>query len=270
MVSAAKLRRAQDAIIRMRPYASKLYEILQNLTGSLEGSAESIYSQQREIKRILIVLVTSNRGLCGAFNSNVNKLGFQTGSEKYPVQWAAGNVEFAAIGKKASDFVKGRQKTLATSYNEVYDNLTFDTVAPVAVEIMQQFAEGKYDRVELVYNQFKSAAVQRLICEQFLPVKQEKPENDKSAKSAADYIYEPGQEEIVSELIPKSLKIQFYKALLDSHASEHGARMTAMHKATDNANELLRDLKLWYNKERQASITGELLEIVAGAAALEG
>ncbi len=269
MVSASKLRRAQDAIQRMRPYASKLKEILQNLSASLDSSSGGGFSKEREIKNVLFVVINSNRGLCGAFNSNAIKLTNNLINEKYPSQEAAGGIHILTIGKKATDYFKKSACTLASSHNEVYDNLKFDTVAPIAEKIMADFAAGKYDRVELVYNQFKNAAVQIVTSEQFLPVKSETVAGKAKAKSV-DYIFEPNKEEIVEDLIPKSLKIQLYKAVLDSNASEHGARMTSMHKATDNAKELLKALKLSYNKARQAAITNEILEIGGGAAALEG
>lgn len=269
MVSAAKLRRAQDAIQRMRPYASKLKEILQNLSASLDSSSGGGFSKEREVKNVLFVVINSNRGLCGAFNSNAIKLTNTIINEKYPTLKASGGIHIITIGKKASDYFKKSAYTLASSHNEIYDNLKFDTVAPVAEQIMADFASGKYDRVELVYNQFKNAAVQIVTSEQFLPVKSEAVAGTVKAKSV-DYIFEPTKTEIVEDLIPKSLKIQLYKAVLDSNASEHGARMTSMHKATDNAKELLKALKLSYNKARQAAITNEILEIGGGAAALEG
>jgi F-type H+-transporting ATPase subunit gamma len=268
MVSASKLRRAQDAIQRMRPYASKLKEILQNLSASLDSSSGGGFSKEREVKNVLFVVINSNRGLCGAFNSNAIKLTNNIINEKYASQKAAGGIHILTIGKKATDYFK-KTYTLASSHNEVYDNLKFDTVAPIAEKIMADFAAGKYDRVEVVYNQFKNAAVQIVTSEQFLPVKSEAVAGTAKAKSV-DYIFEPNKEEIVEDLIPKSLKIQLYKAVLDSNASEHGARMTSMHKATDNAKELLKALKLSYNKARQAAITNEILEIGGGAAALEG
>lgn len=264
MVSAAKLKKAQDAIIRMRPYASKLKEILENLSASLENN-EGIYSQQREIKSILIVAITSNRGLCGGFNANVLKQVNKLIREEYKGK----TITILSVGKKAEDFyrktdyhIKGTN--LPKQLGKLYDNLTFQEVAPVAQAIMEAFINKQFDKVILVYNQFKNAATQVLTTEQFLPVL---PPNTKS-KSNNDYIFEPDKKEIVQDLIPKSLKTQFYKAILDSNAAEHGARMTAMHKATDNASDLINELKLHYNKARQAAITGEILEIVAGAEAL--
>lgn len=262
MVSAAKLKRAQDAIVQMRPYANKLKEILENLSGSLGGS-DGAFSKQRPVKNVLLVVITSNRGLCGGFNSNVLKLATLTIREKYKDC----NISIVTIGKKATDFFKRSSYKLVSSHNELFDGLTFKNVAPVAEKIMNDFVAGEYDKVELIYNQFKNAAVQIPMDEQFLPVLP--PKKDPSKKAASiDYIFEPDKEEIVQDMIPRALKTQLYKALLDSHASEHGARMTAMHKATDNAQELIRALKLNYNKARQAAITGEILEIVGGSEAL--
>jgi F-type H+-transporting ATPase subunit gamma len=269
MVSAAKLRRAQDAITQMRPYAEKLREILSNLSASVDLSEGGAYSVQREPKKVLIVAITSNRGLAGAFNSNILKSVRNLVNGPYATQAAAGNVSFIAIGKKASDSLSKGKLPLLSAHNEIFDGITFDKVAAVAQRIMDGFVVGEFDRVVLVYNKFKNAAVQITTEEQFLPVLP--AENTGSKKNnAIDYIYEPNKEDIVRELIPKSLKIQIYKAVLDSNASEHGARMTAMNKATDNAKELLKELKLSYNKARQASITNEILEIVGGAEALNG
>lgn len=268
MVSAAKLRRAQDAITQMRPYASKLADLLSNLSASAETSAESVYTQEREVKRILIIPITSNRGLAGAFNSNIIKETNRLIDQDY----AGHDITVLAIGKKADDFfrktaynIKGT--TLPGKLDQLFDDLTFDRVAEVAQKVMNSFAYKQFDKVQLVYNQFVNAAVQNVTVEQFLPILPPKPVEG-AASTNVDYIFEPSQEEIITELIPKSLKIQLFKALLDSHAAEHGARMTAMHKATDNASELIGDLKLVYNKARQASITNEILEIVGGAEAL--
>jgi F-type H+-transporting ATPase subunit gamma len=268
MVSAAKLRRAQEAIVQMRPYADRLHTILTHLSDSIRGEDHNPYASEREVEKLLIVVIASNRGLCGAFNSLVIKRAMQTAHEEYGNLMRKGNVDFYAIGKKASDSLKKKKFTLAGVRNELFDELTFDHVLPVAGEIMGKFVVGEYDRVLLVYNQFKNAAVQILTTEQFLPVLI--PEKTGKESIFTDYIYEPSKEYIVRELIPRSLKIQFYKALLDSHAAEHGARMTAMHMATDNATELIRELNLTYNKARQAAITNELLEIVSGAEALKG
>lgn len=264
MVSAAKLKRAQDAITQMRPYAEKLGDILSNLSGSLDAS-EGIYSAPREEKNILIVAITSNRGLCGAFNNNVIKR-----SNAIIEQHKGKNIVVLSIGKKASEFYKHSDYNIKASdfpkhLNELYDDLSFNNVAKVAENIMRHYIDHSIDKVILVYNKFKNAAVQELVAEQFLPVVTNQEEG---TSSSIEYIFEPNKKEIVEDLIPKSLKIQFYKALLDSFASEHGARMTAMHKATDNASEMLRDLRIYYNKARQAAITNEILEIVAGAEAL--
>ena len=270
MVSASKLRRAQDAIIQMRPYAGKLKEILSNLTASLESSAGGAYAKQRTVKNVLLVVVTSNRGLCGAFNSNVIKLASRTAAEKYAEQKKAGNVQILAIGKKGADFFRKAGYKIFSNNSELFDGLNYDNTSVVADAIMKGFVEGKIDAVEVFYNQFKNAGSQVLTAEQYLPVA--KPVKDKAAtvkNSSVDYIFEPDKEEIVKDLIPRALRTQLYKALLDSHAAEHGARMTSMHKATDNANEILRDLRLTYNKARQATITKEILEIVGGAEALK-
>lgn len=262
MVSAAKLRRAQDAISRMRPYAGKLKEILENLSASLDASEGGMYSTERPVHKVLVVAISSNRGLCGGFNSNVNKQVNHLLNNVY----AGKKVDVMSIGKKSGDYLKRRGANITARHDSVYDNLVFENVAPIAESIMQAFVAGEYDRVELVYNQFKNAATQACVIEQFLPVA---PAQNVSKNASTDYIFEPGKAEIVQDLIPRSLKTQLYAATLDSNASEHGARMTAMHKATDNAAELLKSLKLSYNKARQASITNEILEIVGGAAALE-
>jgi F-type H+-transporting ATPase subunit gamma len=265
MVSAAKLRRAQDAITQLRPYASKLKEVLENVTATMESSTGSIYADKRAEVNILLIPITSNRGLCGAFNANVIKLTNRLIREDY----AGKNISIFPIGKKANDFFKkGNLKLFKENgeANELFDKLTFERVSPFAEEVMSAFANKQFDKVVLIYNRFKNAAVQLPTAEQLLPVNQV----ENTELSTTEYIYEPNKEFIVNELIPKSLKIQFYKALLDSHAAEHGARMTAMHKATDNAKELLRTLRISYNKARQAAITNEILEIVGGANALKG
>jgi F-type H+-transporting ATPase subunit gamma len=268
MVSAAKLRRAQDAIIQMRPYAGKLKEILSNVTSALDLSEGGDFAKERIVKNVLLVVITSNRGLCGAFNSNVIKLASKTANEKYSEQKKAGNVQVLAIGKKAGDFFRKANYRIFSNNSELFDGLNYEKASLVAKTIMKEFTTGRFDAVELFYNQFKNAASQSLTVEQYLPVS--KPAQNKTVKkNAIDYIYEPSKEEIVKDLIPKALKIQLYKALLDSYAAEHGARMTSMHKATDNANEILRDLRLTYNKARQATITKEILEIVGGAEALK-
>ncbi len=268
MVAAAKLRKAQDKIVRLRPYAGKLHEILVNLTQSLaDADVSNIYSRQEIPEKILIVAVTSNRGLCGAFNSNVVKEVKRLIAENYHDQYKNGKVEFLAIGKKGYDSLRKMKLNIAAESNDLLNDVTFEKVSAIAENVMNGFVRGDYDRVELVYNHFKNAAIQQLTTEVFLPV-ETIPEEQKSA-AHVDYIYEPDKKSIVRELIPKSLKIQFYKAVLDSYVAENGARMTAMHKATDNATEMIRDLTLQYNKARQASITGQILEVVSGAEALK-
>ena len=262
MVSAAKLKRAQDAIIQMRPYANKLTELLKNLSASLDSSDGGVYTQEREIKNVLLVTVTSNRGLCGGFNAYIMKKAKALINEDY----ANANVSILSIGKKSSEHFTKNGFNVASTHDALFGDLTFDNVAKVAEGIMEQFVEGDYDKVVLVYNQFKNAATQIIMTENFLPV--QAAEND--SEVVVDYIFEPTKQEIVEQLIPKSLKTQLFKAVLDSHAAEHGARMTAMHKATDNASELKKDLTLTYNKARQAAITNEILEIVGGAEALSG
>ena len=260
MVSAAKLSKAQDAITAMRPYADKLTELLQSLSATLGEESESKYAEQREVKKVLVVAISSNRGLSGAFNSNIVK-GVKS---LYEEQLNGKEVELYTIGKKANDILK-KTFTISNHNTEIFDKLEFDDVDEIAEDIMKAFVEGNYDKVMLVYNSFRNAATQIVTKEQFLPII---PMEEGGDNVNLDYIFEPEKEEIVKELIPKSLKIQLYKALRDSFASEHGARMTAMHKATDNATELRDSLKLSYNKARQASITNEILEIVGGAEAL--
>lgn len=260
MVSAAKLKKAQDAITAMRPYAEKLTELLQNLSATLEGEVGGNYTTQREVKKVLLVAITSNRGLCGAFNTNVIKEIKNITNKYQGVQ-----VDVLAIGKKGNDVLK-KTHDIIENQSAIFDNLTFDNAAAVASLLTDKFVSGDYDRIELVYNQFKNAATQIVKAEQFLPL----APIEKGTAVTGDYIFEPSKEEIVMTLIPKSLKTQLYKAIRDSFAAEHGARMTAMHKATDNATELRNQLKLTYNKARQAAITGEILEIVGGAEALNG
>jgi F-type H+-transporting ATPase subunit gamma len=269
MVSAAKLRKAQDKIVRLRPYANKLYEILVGLSKSLSDSeVENVYGRISNPDKVLIVVITSNRGLCGAFNTNVIKEARRVISEKYYDQYKNGNLKILTIGKKGTDFFRKLNVNMLPEQNNLLHNLTFDNAAIVAEQVMKSFTAGEFDRVELIYNQFKNAAVQNLTNEVFLPV-ESIPEGNAKV-SPIDYIYEPNEEEIVKELIPKSLKIQFYKAVLDSFVAEHGARMTAMHKATDNATTMIKDLTLQYNKARQATITNQILEVVSGAEALRG
>ena len=264
MVSAAKLKRAQDAITRMRPYAEKLKDILENASASV-GVEGSIFSQQRDAKVIWVVVITSNRGLCGGFNNNVIKEARRVVSAHKDSQ-----VKVIALGKKGADFFRKSSQWAEGAINEnpnaIFDQLSFDNASAIGQEFLNSFAAGQVDKVVMIYNRFKNAAMQIVTTEQLLPVLPPVAQGNVSA----DYIFEPGKEQIVSELIPRSLKVQFYKALLDSFAAEHGARMTAMHKATDNAGELVKELKLTYNKARQAAITGEILEIVAGAEALNG
>jgi F-type H+-transporting ATPase subunit gamma len=268
MVSAAKLKRATNAIIQLRPYANKLKDLLANLSASLEDNT-SPYLQEREPVRVLVVVVSSNRGLAGAFNANVIKTANNLIAEKYSKQLAAGDVSIVAIGKKSQEFYQRRKYNVIGNNNDLYLALNFENASKITESIMQGFVNGDYDRVELVYNHFRNAAVQYQVAEQLLPVP--KPEKKEEAKAAnVDYILEPSQQEIVEQLIPKNIKIQLYRAVLDSNASEHGARMTAMDKATENAGELLKSLKLSYNQARQAAITTELTEIVSGAAALSG
>ena len=270
MVAASKLRRAQNAILTMRPYASKLLEIMQNLSGSLDGSDEGVWGTDRGDHKVLIIPITSNRGLCGAFNANVIKETALLIESKYKTQLGKGNLDLFCIGNKGADLLKSRGYTVKTINHEIFDDLSFDNVVAIAEELMMDFAKGDYDKIILVYNQFKNAASQILTTEQFLPVAAQESTEDKTDKHQADFIFEPNKEEILEALVPKTIKVQLYKAILDSFASEHGARMTAMHAATDNANELLKDLKLTYNKARQAAITNEILEIVGGAEALKG
>jgi len=269
MVSAAKLKRATNAIVALRPYANKLKELLANLSASLEDGS-SPFLVERIPNKVLIITVSSNRGLAGAFNANVIKTANNLIAEKYSEQLKAGNVSIVSIGKKTQEYYERRKYKVIGNNSDVYNELNFANVSLITESVMQGFLKGDYDRVELVYNQFKNAAVQYLIAEQLLPVpKAEVKETEKGVKGPqVDYILEPSQEAIVEQLIPKNIKTQVYKAVLDSNASEHGARMTAMDKATDNAGELLKALKLSYNQARQAAITTELTEIVSGAAAL--
>lgn len=262
MVSAAKLKKAQDAITAMRPYAEKLTELLQNLSATLEGEIGGDFTIQREVRNVLVVVITSNRGLAGAFNSNVIKEVRNISD----ITYAGKKVDYITIGKKGNDALR-KSGAVVSNNNGVFDSLTFDNVAAIADELTALFVKGQYDKIVLVYNQFKNAATQIVKAEQFLPLQSVKTDKQ---QNGVDYIFEPSKEEIVLTLIPKMLKTQLYKAIRDSFASEHGARMTAMHKATDNATELRNQLKLTYNKARQAAITNEILEIVGGAEALKG
>ncbi len=270
MVSAAKLRKAQDAIIQIRPYAEKLNEILSNISSNLDSDIANKYAVRKKRERILIIAITSNRGLCGGFNSNVIKKTSEILTQVYPEYYKHGLVDIIAIGKKGVDGFKSKGIKVTKSYLDIYDKLDIASTNEIAQGVMDQYSEGGYDHVELVYNQFVNAALQDITSEQFLPIKPaETPEvKSKRFRHRLVYIFEPSMQEIADKIIPQALKIQFYKAFLDSVASEHGARMTAMHKATDNASELIRELKLQYNQARQASITREILEIVSGANAL--
>jgi len=267
MVSAAKLRRAQDAITQMRPYAQKLQEMLSNIVSSSEGDVAINLAAERPIEKALIIVVTSDRGLCGGYNSNLIKLTKQVIKDKYAAQQAKGNVQVLPIGKKAFEHFSKNGFNVVPNFWEIFTGLSFEKVQAAAKYAMDAFANKEVDAVELVYSEFKNAASQQYIAEQFLPVP--KVTNEGSAKKS-DFIFEPGKEELITELMPKILNTQLYKAVLDGNASEHGARMTAMDKASDNANELLKALKISYNRARQAAITTELTEIVSGAAALQG
>jgi F-type H+-transporting ATPase subunit gamma len=260
MVSAAKLKRAQDAITQMRPYANKLTELLVNLSSGLDTSEGGEFSSDRPQSKILLVAITSNRGLCGGFNANIIKKINLLVEEDYKES----EVSILSIGKKSSEYFNNNNFSVVSTHDDVFSDLTYNSIASIASGIMEDYINQKFDKVVLVYNQFKNAATQNVMNEAYLPVES----IDENESSIGDYIFEPEKKEIIEELIPKSLKTQLYKAVLDSHASEHGARMTAMHKATDNASELKKDLTLSYNKARQAAITAEILEIVGGAEAL--
>lgn len=271
MVSAAKLRKAQDAIIQMRPYAHELQKILANLTSGIESGIENQFTARPNVRKVLLIAIASNRGLCGGFNSNIIKKVSELVSTTYADYASRKALDIITIGRKAAEGLKGRNIKVNGSYDDIYDGLTFKRVSEIAQTIMDAYSEGTYDKVEIIYNQFKNAAVQQLTIEQFLPVSidNEQPLNGESGTNIKpDYIFEPSAKAIIETVIPRSLKIQFFKAMLESVASEHGARMTAMHIATDNATELIYQLKLTYNKARQAAITNEILEIVNGANAL--
>jgi F-type H+-transporting ATPase subunit gamma len=268
MVSAAKLRRAQDAIIQMRPYATKLNELISTVSANSEAGATSPYTTVRGVEKVLIVVVTSDRGLCGAFNTNVIKAAAALANEKYATQQAKGNVEILSLGKKGGEALQRRGFKVNNEFTNIFQGLSFASARAAAENVMEAFAGGQYDVVELIYNEFKNVATQIIRTEQMLPLVEKKSEVKSTTKT--DYAFEPSEEEIVLELIPKSIKMQLYKSVLESNASEHGARMTAMDKATDNANELLKNLKIEYNRSRQAAITKEILEIVGGAEALKG
>ena len=273
MVSAAKFRKAQDAITQMRPYANKLQEILSTLSDNDNSSSDNPYVKDKGPKKVLVIVITSNRGLCGAFNSNLIKYALSTACGKYSEQFSKDQLFFLPIGRKATEYFNKRNYlVLHGQFNHLLDAPNFEKVLPTAEMIIETFLNGTYNHIEIVYNQFKNAAVQIPTSEQFLPIPKnnKKPGKGEIKSKNYDFIFEPSKEHIVKELIPKSLKIQLLKALYDSVASEHGARMTAMHKATDNASELVKELRLQYNKARQASITNEILEIVGGAEALRG
>lgn len=271
MVAASKLRKAQNAILGMRPYAQKLQEIMQNLSSGLEGADEGVFAEVRGNEKVLLVPITSNRGLCGAFNANIIKETINYVDQNLSAQQKSGNVDLYCIGKKGADIFKLRNYNIVEVNTGIFDDLTFDNSVGISEELMQSFADKKYDQIILIYNQFKNAAVQVLQVEQILPVSKPKTgETVKDTDSKSNYIFEPNKEEILEALVPKTIKIQLYKALSDSLAAEHGARMTAMHQATENADTLLKDLNLSYNKARQAAITNEILEIVSGAEALKG
>ncbi|MCP2043168.1 ATP synthase F1 subunit gamma [Pontibacter sp. HSC-36F09] len=267
MVAAAKLRRAQDNILRMRPYAQRLSGILANLSQLTEGSVSNKYSEKREANRVLVIAVTSDRGLAGAFNSNIIKAANVLAQGKYRSQYEAGNLTFLTIGRKGAEALSKRGYKVIGDYTGTFANLSFDTVRVAAERAMDGFVAREFDQVDIIYNEFKNVATQIVRTEQFLPI-EDKPVEETANSMVSDYTFEPSKEQIIEELIPKSLKIQVYKAVLESNASEHGARMTAMDKATENAGELLKELKLTYNRTRQAAITKEILEIVGGAEAL--
>jgi F-type H+-transporting ATPase subunit gamma len=267
MVAAAKLRRAQDNIIQMRPYAQKLAEMLSTVSQGADVAQSNPLTKARAVERVLLVVITSDRGLAGAFNANVTKAALSRIAERYAAQRSRGNVEVLAIGRRGSDFFNRRGFTVNSKYVETFQNLSFNTVRGAAEEIMSDFLEGRFDVVEVVYNEFKNVATQVIRVDTLLPLPERKPETNAVVN---DYVFEPSEEEIINELIPKTIKIQLYKAVLESNASEHGARMTAMDKATENAGELLKELRLVYNRSRQAAITKEILEIVGGAEALGG
>ncbi|NNV54710.1 ATP synthase F1 subunit gamma [Limnovirga soli] len=267
MVSAAKLRRAQDAIIQMRPYAQKLQEMLSNIVSNADGDISIKLASERAVEKVLLIVITSDRGLCGAYNSNIVKLAKQVMEEKFPVQYQKGNIAVWNIGKKGYESLTKTGFKTSDTYKDIFLNLTFENVQSAAKAAMQAFENKEFDAVEIVYSQFKNAATQSFVAEQFLPIPKVQ---QKTGNKKADFIYEPDKAELIAELMPKILNTQLYKAVLDANASEHGARMTAMDKASENANELLKSLKISYNRARQAAITTELTEIVSGAAALQG
>lgn len=274
MVSAAKLRRAQDAIMQMRPYAVKLQEMLQNIVSNSDGSIDMSLAAERPVEKVLLIVITSDRGLCGAYNMNLIKLAQQTIRKRYAEQQQKGNVTIMPVGKKGYDYFTRHNFKVDDTYRNLFSDLSFDDVRRASSEVMQKFIDKTYDVVEIIYSQFKNAVVQEFQVERFLPIPRITPEKNTNEKSndklRADFIFEPSQEALITELMPKILNTQFFKAMLDANASEHGARMTSMDKASDNAEELLRNYRISYNRARQAAITTELTEIVSGAAALEG
>jgi F-type H+-transporting ATPase subunit gamma len=269
MVSAAKLRKAQTAIVQLRPYSEPLNRMLSNILANLEGDATTMYGRVREVKSVLVVVVTSNRGLCGAFNSNINKEALVHIQTKYARQRQEGKVSVLFIGKKGYDFFRRRYRDLhfITDHVDLFNRLDYEHTSAVARSLMEAFLSGQYDAIDIVYGHFKNAATQYPLAEQWLPVPKMTPAN--GSKKRADYIFEPDKQRLLETLVPSILQLQFHKTLLDTHASEHGARMTAMDKATENAEELLKELRISYNKARQEAITTELTEIVGGASALE-
>jgi F-type H+-transporting ATPase subunit gamma len=271
MVSAAKLRKAQDAIVQMRPFASKLQEIQRSASAAMNNDTEeNVFLQPGTSDRVLLVVISSNRGLCGAFNSNIVKKTMSRISEKYLVEIQGNKVDILCLGKKGYDLLKLKKLSITDSQHSILEKLTFEDSRKIADKLIGDFLTKKYGTIEIIYNQFRNAAVQDVVVESFLPLTVIVPSPEETLKAPLNYIYEPTAELLLENLIPMALRIQFHKALLDSLASDHGARMTAMHKATDNATDLIRDLELTYNKARQASITNELLEIVSGANALNG
>lgn len=270
MVAAAKLKKAQDAVLNLRPYDKKLHEILVSIARSIENEGvESEYLVKRPEEKVLLILITSNKGLCGGFNSNVIKKGLEIAQSKYSRQWKEGNVSFYTIGRKGTEFFRLKGYPLYGSDNDLLDDISFSKAIPVARSIMSAFTSQEFDKIEIIYNKFKNAAVQLLTVDSFLPIDLELDEQVPEENEQYYYIFEPSREYIVQELIPASLRTQFYEALLESLAAEHGARMTAMHMATDNATDLIKDLQLTYNKARQAAITNEINEVVSGAEALK-
>ena len=272
MVSAAKLRKAQNAIVEMRPYSERLNHMLSNILSNLDGDGSTSFGVQRDLKKVLVVVITSNRGLCGAFNSNINKEAIAHIESKYAEQREAGNVDVLFVGRKGYDYFRRRFKDLnfITDHIEAYDNTDYANTSGIAQGLMEEFEKGGYDAIDILYGRFKNAATQFPTVEAWLPVAPQAEENTDSEKGPrADYIFEPDQTQLLETLVPSILKLQFHKCLLDNHASEHGARMTAMDKASENADEMLRDLRISYNKARQEAITTELTEIVGGSAALE-